>query len=182
MRKALTLLGIVLVILILGLLACSDNNNPVAGDFNGSDPIVKEFRIGNVPITAGGTFDVPLGEVNKLSFVLNEEVDPVSFVEFLDIKITIFNQDTGSTLILNRPTMLENGSFYVLGDNKLVEYRLLHYMDRVWIGGVPMDPAFASPGDTLEVTVQNVGGKNRIGEWFAFRFDTFKVVFSISTP
>ena len=182
MKKALTLLGIVSVILILGLLACNDSNNVVTGGFNGSDPIVKEFRIGNVPVSNGGIYNVALGEVNKLAFVLNEEVDPISFVDFLDVKITIYNQDQDTTLILNRPGMLENGSFYIVGDNKLVEYRLLHYMDRLWIGGVPVDPVFASPGDTLQVTVDSVTGKNRAGEWFSFKLDTFKIVYTSSTP
>ena len=186
MKKALTLLGMASIIFVLGLIGCNENtsnDDPLEGQFGGSDAIVKEFRIGNVPITTGGTFNVPLGEVNKLTFILNEDVDPISFVEFIDIKITVFNQDTGKFLVLTRPTMLENGSFYIFDNKRWVEYRLLHYMDRVWIGGVPIDdPPFATPGDTLEVMVDYASGRNNIGEWFAFKLDTFKVIFTESTP
>ena len=162
--------------------ASNEDNRVIAGGFKGSDPIVTEFRMGNVPVTAGGIYNVPLGEVNLLTFVLSEELDPVFFLDFLDIKITIYNKDTGATLILNRPGMLESGNFFVLGENKVLEYRLVHYMDRVWIGGVPVEPDFASPGDALDVTIQNITGKTRAGRWFSFKSDAFTVVYTSATP
>ena len=180
MKKAIIILVLSCAAFILVFIGCNDSNGIVP---DWSHPIVKECRIGNVPIIAGGTFDVPLGEVNLMTFVLNQNVDAVTFVEFLDIKITIFNQDTNQYLILTRNTMLENGSFYVGQNSQYVEYRLLHYMDRVWIGGVPIDnPPFASPGDTLEVKLDYVSGRNAAGAWFNFHLDTFKIVFSTSTP
>ncbi len=184
MKKALALIFLTSIAMALILLGCgNDGEDVIEGNFNGSDAMVQEFRIGNVSITAGGTFDVPLAEINLMTFVLDEPVDPVSFVDFLDLKITIYNRDTGKFLVLTKPTMLENGSFYISEDNMYVEYRLLHYMDRVWIGGVPIDdPPFASPGDTLEVKVDFVAGKDLSGKWWAFKTDMFKVIYTSSTP
>ena len=91
MRKALTLLILLSILICLGMLACQKGNIIGPYDFNGSDPIVKEFRIGATAINAGETINVPLELVDNLTFILNGAVDPITFLQFLDIRDLFLN-------------------------------------------------------------------------------------------
>ena len=178
MKKIQTLVSLLLVILCLTLVSCNNGDELDPFAFNGSDPIIKEFRIGNVPITNGGTFVVPLNESSSLTFILSEEIDPITFVDFFDMSISVHNQDTDGTLFLRKATMLENGSFSYIPELRQLEYRLSHTMGTVIVGGTPF--IFAQPGDTLTVTVDFLVGRNKFGFWFNYSLDKFKIVYAAS--
>ncbi len=177
MRKAIILIGLLSIILLLGL-ACGKGSELVATDFNGSDPIVKEFRIGPYSISSGGTFNIPFENVDTFTFVLNGAVDPISFEQFLDVKITATNIDSGSTVIFTSTHMKENGVFEISPSQRTVEYRMQHTMEQLWVGGTPS--TFITPGDRIEVTVDYVVGKDVFGDWFAFQMDKFWLVYAES--
>ena len=188
MRKALTLLILLSILLCLGMLACGNGNGIDPSDFNGSDPIVKEFRIGATAINAGETINVPLELVDNLTFILNGAVDPITFLQFLDIRITIVNLDCDAyvdfdcrgTVRLNNIDMQANGYFDISEDGKTVEYRMYHSLDELWMGGLPISPPIARPGDTLEITIERIVGRDKSGNWFAFQLDKFRIAYVAS--
>lgn len=186
MRKALTLLILLSILLCLGMLACGSGSSIGPYDFNGSDPIVKEFRMGSIAVNAGETINVPLELVDNLTFILNGKVDPITFLQFLDIRITVENLDCDNsfecqgTVRLNNLDMQANGYFDISEDGRTVEYRMYHSLDELWMGGLPIDPPVARPGDTLEVTVERIVGRDKSGNWFAFQLDKFKITYVLS--
>lgn len=181
MRKALILLILVSVLLCLGLLACGSGGEPGPFDFNGSDPIVKEFRMGSTPVSAGGTYYIPFRLVDNFTFELNGVVDPVTFSEFLDIKIMLTNIDSGQVIPITTATMKSNGYFTIYDGGRKVEYRLYHTMESLWSSGVSVVEV-ARPGDTIEVFVERIVGRDKKGNWFAFQMDSFHVVYTSSGP
>ena len=180
MRKALILLILLSVLLCLGLLACGNGNEIGPFDFNGSDPIVKEFRMGSTPVSAGGTYYIPFRLVDNFTFELNGEVDPVTFSEFLDIKIILTNVDSGHVIPITTQAMKNNGYFTIYDGGRKVEYRLYHTMEFLWVSGYPVD--VIAPGDTVEVFVERIVGRDKKGNWFAFQMDKFHVVYTSSGP
>ena len=188
MRKALTLLILLSILFCLGMLACQKGNNIGPFDFNGSDPIVKEFRIGAIAVHAGETINIPLELVDNFTFVLNGEVDPVTFLQFLDIRINVVNldcdvyldDDCHGSMRLNNLDMQANGSFDISEDGRTVEYRMYHSLDELWLGGYPITPPVARPGDTLEITAERIVGRDKSGDWFAFQLDRFRIAYVAS--
>lgn len=186
MRKALILLILLSILLCLGMLACGNGNSVDPFDFNGSDPIVKEFRIGAIAVHSGETVNIPLELVDNFTFVLNGEVDPVTFLQFLDVRINVVNLDCDNlidcqgSVRLTNIVMQENGSFEITDDGRTIEYRMNHSLDELWNGGLPIDPALARPGDTLEITVERIVGRDKSGDWFAFQLDKFRVTYVAS--
>jgi len=186
MRKALTLLILLSILFCLGMLACQKGNSIDAVDFNGSDPIVKEFRIGSTAVNAGETINIPLELVDNFTFILNGEVDPITFLQFLEIRINVVNLDCDNSLecqgsvILRNSDMQANGYFDISEDGRTVEYRMNHSLDELWMGGLPIDPPVARPGDTLEITVERIVGRDKGGDWFAFQLDTFRIAYVAS--
>lgn len=180
MRKALILLILVSVLLCLGLLACGNGGEPGPFDFNGSDPIVKEFRMGSTPVSAGGTYYIPFRLVDNFTFELNGVVDPVTFSEFLDIKIVLTNVDSKISIPITTQTMKNNGYFTIFDGGRKVEYRLYHTMEFLWVSGFPVD--VIAPGDTVEVFIERIIGRDKKGNWFAFQMDSFHIVYTSSGP
>ena len=176
MRKALILLILLSILLCLGLLACGNGSEPGPFDFNGSDPIVKEFRIGSTPVSTGGTFNIPFRLVDNFTFELDGVVDPVTFNEFLNIKIILTNLDTCQAVVLDNLTMKNNGYFTIYDDGRKVEYRLYHTLESLWSGGGSVVQV-AQPGDTIEVVVDRIIGRDKKGRWFAYQMDKFYVVY-----
>ena len=176
MRKALILLILLSILLCLGLLACGNGSDPGPFDFNGSDPIVKEFRIGSTPVFTGGTFNIPFRLVDNFTFELDGEVDPVTFNEFLNIKIILKNLDTGTAIPITNQTMMDNGYFTIYDNGSKVEYRLYHTLESLWSSGLPVAEV-ARPGDTIEVLVERIVGRDKKGRWFAYQMDKFHVVY-----
>ena len=180
MRKALILLILLSVLLCLGLLACGNGSEPGPFDFNGSDPIVKVFRIGSTTVSVGETFNIPFTLVDRFTFELNGIVDPVTFNEFLNIKLIFKNITTGTTIPITTQTMKDNGYFTIYDNGRKVEYRLYHTMDSLWSCGIPT--VIASPGDTIEVLVERIIGRDKKGRWFAYQMDKFYVVYTSTPP
>ncbi len=186
MRKALISLILLSILLCLGMLACGNGSGIDPYDFNGSDPIVKEFRIGATAINAGETINIPLELVDNFTFILNGEVDPVTFLQFLDIRINVVNLDCDysfdcqGSVRLNNLDMQANGYFDISEDGRTVEYRLYHSLDELWMGGLPISPPVARPGDTLEITIERIVGRDKSGDWFAFQLDKFRIAYVAS--
>lgn len=186
MRKALTLLILLSILICLGMLACQKGNSIGPYDFNGSDPIVKEFRIGATAMHAGETINIPLELVDNFTFILNGAVDPITFLQFLDIRITVVNLDCDNSLDcqgsvrLRNSDMQANGYFDISEDGRTVEYRMYHSLDELWMGGLPISPPVGRPGDILEITVERIVGRDKSGNWFAFQLDKFRIAYVAS--
>jgi hypothetical protein len=177
MRKPIILLGLLLISVCLVLHGCGNGNDACELDFTGSDNMVKEVRVGATTVTAGGTFNIPFEYVDTLTFELNGKVNPVTFTQFLTVRIVVTNLDRCGSIVLTTCYMQENGYFTIYNDGQTVEYRMYHAIDRVWSGGTPIEPPLWYPGDTLEVYVEYVVGKDVKGHWFAFKEDRFNLVY-----
>jgi hypothetical protein len=174
-----TRLGLIIVLAALALIfaGCDNDNNNKDLLFNGSDAFIQRVYIGNVPIQAGGTFNVPLSYTTRMRVELSNPVTRASLAELFHVAFVVTNLDTGDAYHLSECNMPGNGELFWPDDtNKVIEYRMTHAMDRVVIGGDSY--SIGSPGDTLEVRILIAVGKAQDGTQFGLTMDEFFIVYT----
>ena len=170
---------ILIALLTVSYSGCSRGNSVEDPFFRGSDSFLEHFYIGNIPVQAGETFNIPLATVSRLRFELDRAVSPASLAQIFGFEIWITNVDRGWVFQLSTCNMLENGDLVWLDETgKLIEYRMLHNMDVVVVGGQSME--MGDPGDLFKVDVRYLFGLAQDGTQFAFSDDEFWVVFTES--
>jgi len=174
-----TRLGLIIVLALIALIfaGCDDNNNNKDLLFNGSDAFIERVYIGNVPVQAGGTSNVPLKHATSMRVELSNPVTRASLAELFHIAFVVTNLDTGTAFHLSEGNMPGNGELYwVDGTNKIIEYRMTHTMDTILIGGDSY--SIGLPGDTLEIRILVAVGKAEDGTQFGLTMDEFFIVYT----
>jgi hypothetical protein len=175
------LLGICLIALLCaGCDAFDNDNNNADLLFRGSDTWLEHLYIGNVPVQAGNTVNVPLSQTSRIRFEVSREVTPESLGMLFDFQVRIENIDTGMTFLITDANLNENGELYwVDTTNRIIEYRMKHNMSFFRSGG--QNYYLGELGDMFRVRVDFLIGQVADGSQFAFWGDEFRVVWTESS-
>jgi hypothetical protein len=178
MRNRLSwLIAIILIALFLASCESSDN----IGSLGASDALIRTLTIGNVPIQVEQTHNIPLSQVTSMRFVLNRPVTEQSLAQVFSFEILISNIDTGQTFRITDANFLDNGDLVWVdgGENKIIEYRMNHPMDRIVSGGQSF--SLGMSGNELKVTIVYMVGQSDDGRHWSYADDTFNIVWTDSS-
>lgn len=168
---------IVVILIACFLLSCNSNSDITS--LNGSEVLIRNLTIGNVPIQVEQTHNIPLSQVSTMRFELNRAVTEQSLTQVFNFEILISNSDTGQSFRITTCNMAENGNLvWVDGSNKIIEYRLNHTMATIVSGGQSF--SLGSSGNELQVTVIFMVGQSADGRHWSYTDDTFTIVWTDS--
>ncbi len=163
------------ILLMLPLVGCNNDNDD--NESNWSDGFLQRFYIGNVPVQAGETVNVPLGSTYSLRFELSRPATLASLTHLLDFQMAIENMDNGETALLTDCNMAENGGLvWTDGSNMNIEFRFNHDMSFFYAGGEKRE--LGSVGQTFKVRLLFLVGLAEDGNQFALTNDEFYVVWT----
>lgn len=170
---------IAIILITVAMVSCTETGNN--GTFGGSDVLIRHMSIGNIPIQVEETHNIPLAQVTKIRFELNRPVTQQSLAQVFNFEILVTNLDTDITYRFMRNTLEENGALVWLdeGENKIVEYRMNHTMDRIIFGGQTY--LLGQAGNQFKVDVVFLVGQSSDGRQWSYTDDTFYIVWTDSS-
>ncbi|MCX6647157.1 MAG: hypothetical protein NTY09_12495 [bacterium] len=177
MRNRLSWL-IAISLIALFMASCDSGSNN--GSLGGSEALIRNLFIGNVPIQVEQTHNIPMSQVTSMRFELNRAVTVQSLTQVFSFEILVSNMDTGQTFRITDSNLEENGEIVWVegGDNKILEYRMTHTMDRIVSGGQMY--MMGTSGNELKVTVVYMVGQSADGMHWSYTDDTFYIVMTDS--
>jgi len=141
------------------------------------DAFIERVLVGNVPVQAGATVNIPLDHSYSIRFELSKPVTPASMSILFDYEIWVENLSTGDVFLLKPGLLDTNGELiWVDGSNRVIEYRADQPLSYITTGNYA--GRIGSPGDSIRVRIQFLMANAVDGTQIAILDDAFYVVWT----
>jgi hypothetical protein len=175
-----TRLACILVTAILVVSAIQGCNGSGTTDYGGSDTWLQVLSLGDIPVKAGGTTNVPLSQINKIRFEVSKPVSTESLSKLLDFQVIISDLESYVEMVFTDDMLEANGHLVWIGDSRqIVEYRT-----NGPLSGIPAGTGFmkyCSPGDKFKVKISFAVLELDDGTEAQFVGDEFYIVWTESS-
>lgn len=147
-----------------------------------TDGIIEAIYVGQYKVTDEDINIISLSDVYDITLDFGFQLNPNTFVDDLKFRFVVNNITKGTSFVLDKSVVDENGRLYVKdGVRGIMSFILEHPATYFYLDGhrysLEEDP-LAEPGDVLNIVIDIIEGKDILGNTFRVQNKRFQIFYS----